>query len=192
MTTKTVGPQRPQRPHNPTRLTFPSTVSLPPLSPPSPTPAPVFQTHNSVPIGKLKYPLQDIVIDFCYPDNELLKLISTDEIRTSSLTSTARPPPLSAIIVTPHSEPGIRSKARLFENDIRLEQEEEKDFYDEYYDYYDQITEQENKLEQDRASQSPERFSSRPELSSFPPPEERFAAIPQTDTSAFRKGSVTC
>ena len=116
--------------------------------------------------------------------------------------TTPRPVLPPAIIVTPHSEPGIRSKARLFENDIRVAQkeekkeEEEKDFYDEYYDYYDEITEQENRLEENRASQLTERFRSTPEVSTFPPPEQRFAAIDETDINSFRKSSkidlLTC
>ena len=36
----------------PTRLNIPSGVSLPPLSPPSP--APVFQTPSSIPIGRIR------------------------------------------------------------------------------------------------------------------------------------------
>ena len=117
-------------------------------------------------------------------DNELLKVREREKTRT-----TARPPQLPAIVVTPHSQPGIRSKARLFENDNKAPEEEEKDFYDEYYDYYDQITEQENKVEENRASQVNQVFRPTAKLSTFPPPEERFAAIEPADITVFRKSS---
>ena len=109
--------------------------------------------------------------------------------RPTSRVTTARPPQLPAIVVTPHSQPGIRSKARLFENDNKPAEEEEKDFYDEYYDYYDQITEQENKVEENRASQVNQVFRPTAKLSTFPPPEERFAAIEPADITVFRKSS---
>ena len=125
-------------------------------------------------------------------------MINTDQIKTkktfqslpsasrpaSSFPTTPRPPQLPAIIVTPHSEPGIRSKARLFENDIKVAEEEEKDFYDEYYDYYNDITEQEQ--EENRATQITDGFRTSPQVSTFPPPEERFAAIEQADFGQFR------
>ena len=124
-------------------------------------------------------------------DNELLKERekTTPPPSSRDRVTTARPPQLPAIVVTPHSQPGIRSKARLFENDNKPAEEEEKDFYDEYYDYYDQITEQENKVEENRASQVNQVFRPTVKLSTFPPPEERFAAIEPTDLSVFRKSS---
>ena len=122
-------------------------------------------------------------------DNELLKELEREEPSPPSRVTTARPPQLPAIVVTPHSQPGIRSKARLFESDNKPAEEEEKDFYDEYYDYYDQITEQENKAEENRASQVNQVFRPTAKLSTFPPPEERFAAIEPADITVFRKSS---
>ena len=124
-------------------------------------------------------------------DNELLKVREREKTKPPSRVTTARPPQLPAIVVTPHSQPGIRSKARLFENDNKPAEEEEKDFYDEYYDYYDQITEQENKVEENRASQVNQVLRPTAKLSTFPPPEERFAAIQPTDINVFRKSSNT-
>ena len=46
-----------------------------------------------------------------------------EETKAPSRVTTARPPQLPAIVVTPHSQPGIRSKARLFENDNKAKQE---------------------------------------------------------------------
>ena len=128
-----------------------------------------------------------------FVDNELLKEREKTKPPPSSRdrVTTARPPQLPAIVVTPHSQPGIRSKARLFENDNKPAEEEEKDFYDEYYDYYDQITEQENKVEENRASQVNQVLRPTAKLSTFPPPEERFAAIQPTDINVFRKSSNT-
>ena len=83
---------------------------------------------------------------------------------------------------------GIRTSSQIFESNKVIESVEEDEF--DYYDYYDNYEEDDNRSSEEAFRNTDPNPPQQPQIkfssSTFPPPDERFAAIDQNDVNSFR------